>query len=381
VVFSSLFYYAFSATPTDAASNKQAEKLAEEAFLRVGATLFCFVTVSQWWQKFILQVGFPLLRHKWNRYWMQNALKKETARIRHMARGVRDQHIRKLQKKYLEQAGSRVWEEAALKKYATYDDYTILLVQFGYVACFSMVFPLAPLLSLGNTLVQIRMDAFKLCQTRQRPIAEKSGSIGIWENVLQLMIVVAVITNCAMIGLTSVQLRKTLPMLTPSARVLLVVTAEHFLLFIGYMVQSLFPRIPPSVQRALARDRVSQQNSRRRSGDRKEDHCDEDDGEPAEDSDDELLLPSGKGGATGRDSPSLGDGDAGDEETSIVGAIGRRTSNVNFSPVDDASEVTYHSDEDIDPAGERARATRRKSRPCLFLWFGFGLYRVTDLLR
>jgi anoctamin-8 len=325
VVFSSLFYYAFSATPADASNDKQAEKLAEEAFLRVGATLFCFVTVSQWWQKFILQVGFPLLRHKWNRYWMQNALKKETARIRHMARTVRDQHIRKLQKKYLEQAGSRVWEEAALKKYATYDDYTILLVQFGYVACFSMVFPLAPLLSLGNTLVQIRMDAFKLCQTRQRPIAEKSGSIGIWENVLQLMIVVAVITNCAMIGLTSVQLRKTLPMLTPSGRVLVVVIAEHFLLFVGYMVQSLFPRIPPSVQRALARDRVSQQNSRRRhSGEKTEK---EGTGEQAANSDDELL-PSGETIDEDEEFDNADDDDDEDEE-SVVGALGRRTSNVH----------------------------------------------------
>ena len=289
VVFSSLFYYAFSATPGDAASEKEAENIAEEAFLRVGATLFCFVTVSQWWQKFILQVGFPLLRHKWNRYWMQNALKKETARLRHMARDVRDQHIRKLQKRYLEQAGSRVWEEAALKKYGTYDDYTILLVQFGYVACFSMVFPLAPLLSLGNTLAQIRMDAFKLCYTRQRPIAEKSGSIGIWENVLQLMIVVAVITNCAMIGLTSVQLRRTLPMLSATGRVLLVVVAEHILLFVGYMVQSLFPRIPPSVQRALARDRVSQQNSRRKSGE----NCGEEK-EEAMNSDDDAMAPEAK---------------------------------------------------------------------------------------
>ena len=168
-----------------------------------------------------------------------------------------------------------------MKEYDTFDDYTILLVQFGYVACFSMVFPLVPLLSLMNAVVQIRMDAHKLC-TRQRPIAEKSGSIGVsnqtlvsllrftaslkpptinrqvWDNVLQLMIVCAVMTNCTMIGVTSLQLRVHFPGLTSMQRGLIMIVAEHLLLFVGYLMQVIFPRIPPSVQRALARDRLSQ---------------------------------------------------------------------------------------------------------------------------
>ena len=98
-----------------------------------------------------------------------------------------------------------------------------------------------PLLSLLNAVVQIRMDAYKLCRTRQRPIAEKSGSIGVWDNVLQLMIVCAVITNCSMIGLTSLQLRINFPGLSSMHRALFMIMVEHILLFIGYLMQVIEP--------------------------------------------------------------------------------------------------------------------------------------------
>lgn len=46
------------------------------------------------------------------------------------------------------------------------DDYTMSLIQFGYVALFSAAFPLAPLLAMINNLVQTRVDAHKVCKTR-----------------------------------------------------------------------------------------------------------------------------------------------------------------------------------------------------------------------
>lgn len=65
---------------------------------------------------------------------------------------------------------SDLWEEALLKEYNlddVFDDYTMSLIQFGYVALFSAAFPLAPLLAMINNLVQTRVDAYKLCKTRQ----------------------------------------------------------------------------------------------------------------------------------------------------------------------------------------------------------------------
>ena len=50
------------------------------------------------------------------------------------------------------------------------------------------------------------------------------------------------------------------------------IMVEHVLLFIGYLMQVIYPRIPPSVQRALARDRLSQsrhEEERRKSNERR----------------------------------------------------------------------------------------------------------------
>lgn len=52
------------------------------------------------------------------------------------------------------------------------------VIQFGYVTCFSMSFPLAPLFALVNNFFEIRADAYKLCYNTQRPVARKAGGIG-----------------------------------------------------------------------------------------------------------------------------------------------------------------------------------------------------------
>jgi anoctamin-8 len=59
-------------------------------------------------------------------------------------------------------------------------------VQFGYVSFFSVAFPLAPLLAVLHNVVELRCDAYKLLHTKQRPLARRVGSIGVWLFVLQV---------------------------------------------------------------------------------------------------------------------------------------------------------------------------------------------------
>ena len=80
----------------------------------------------------------------------------------------------------LEQATEKAWEESQLAKYDTFEDYTEILIQFGYVSFFSIAFPLAPVLALINNLFELRADAYKLCNSKQRPLARKASGIGIW---------------------------------------------------------------------------------------------------------------------------------------------------------------------------------------------------------
>ena len=96
----------------------------------------------------------------------------------HQAASLQASHKLDKRTEYLEHARSCVWEEATLSTYSTFTDYNQLIIQLGFVLLFAQVFPLAPLIALTNNLIQIRLDAYKICYTRQRPIAQKTSGVG-----------------------------------------------------------------------------------------------------------------------------------------------------------------------------------------------------------
>jgi anoctamin-8 len=67
------------------------------------------------------------------------------------------------------------------------------------VALFSPVYPLAAFLAFLNNIVEIRVDAAKLCKTMQRPEWTAARDIGSWYAVMNVLGFVAVITNATMI--------------------------------------------------------------------------------------------------------------------------------------------------------------------------------------
>jgi len=88
-------------------------------------------------------------------------------------------------------------------------------------------------------------------------MAQKASGIGVWENVLQLMAVLAAMTNVGLMGFTSDVLRRWLPQgLSPADMVGAVMVLEHAMLFLGYVMVNSVPSTPSSVSRALARDRA-----------------------------------------------------------------------------------------------------------------------------
>ncbi|KAK0399546.1 hypothetical protein QR680_003097 [Steinernema hermaphroditum] len=91
------------------------------------------------------------------------------------------------------------------------DDYLEMFIQFGYVLLFSPAFPLAAFCALANNLVEIRVDAFKLCNTVQRPFGRRVKDIGAWQKAME---------------------------------VLLVVILEHIILLAKYMLHMVIPDIP-----------------------------------------------------------------------------------------------------------------------------------------
>ena len=298
-VFTSLYYYAFFRGNSS------------DPYVRIAVMTFTLMTISQWGDKF-LDIVIPVVLHRIQTFriqfnivqtrqrlfrmklsndrrteaihLLQESLDAKNAQLRAATGASSDDAREILQKEITEvveklgtylsdatnsreaverhvnyhaDAKSKCWEEASMSSHSSLVDYTTLVVQLGLVLSFSMVFPLAPLLALLYNLALMRLDAYKLCYTRQRPIAVKRSGIGVWEDVVQIMSVFGVLTNCAIMGITSSQLRDNLSHFGLAGVIIILFVLEHCILLFKYWLHTSIPKVPKSVTRAQERDRKS----------------------------------------------------------------------------------------------------------------------------
>ncbi|XP_034540974.1 anoctamin-5 [Notolabrus celidotus] len=84
-----------------------------------------------------------------------------------------------------------------------FQEYLEMVIQFGFITLFVASFPLAPLLALINNIIEVRVDAWKLTTQFRRPVAAKAHSIGAWQEILNGMAVLSVVTNAFIVAFTS----------------------------------------------------------------------------------------------------------------------------------------------------------------------------------
>ncbi|XP_030056565.1 anoctamin-5 isoform X2 [Microcaecilia unicolor] len=82
-------------------------------------------------------------------------------------------------------------------------EYLEMVIQFGFITLFVASFPLAPLLALMNNILEIRVDSWKLTTQHRRPVAAKAHSIGVWQEILNGMAILSVVTNAFIVAFTS----------------------------------------------------------------------------------------------------------------------------------------------------------------------------------
>ncbi|KFV11521.1 Anoctamin-5, partial [Pterocles gutturalis] len=82
-------------------------------------------------------------------------------------------------------------------------EYLEMVIQFGFITLFVASFPLAPLLALMNNILEIRVDSWKLTTQFRRPVAAKAHSIGVWQEILNGMAILSVVTNAFIVAFTS----------------------------------------------------------------------------------------------------------------------------------------------------------------------------------
>lgn len=134
----------------------------------------------------------------------------------------------------------------------TFDDYLEMWLQFGYAFMFSSVFPMASLYAFVNNLMEMRGDAFKLCVTMRRPFPQLADSMGIWQSAFEALIIMAVMTNCALLCMTATK-ADAFRTWNLWKVVLLFVLVEHVMLLFYFALNKLIPDVPEKVRVKIER--------------------------------------------------------------------------------------------------------------------------------
>ncbi|KAG4412738.1 hypothetical protein IFR04_014135 [Cadophora malorum] len=98
---------------------------------------------------------------------------------------------------------TRVRNEAELDVYDVTTDFREMVVQFGYLSLFSVVWPLTGVSFFINNWIELRGDAMKIALETQRPVPWRSDCIGPWLDALGFLAWLGSLTSAALVFLFS----------------------------------------------------------------------------------------------------------------------------------------------------------------------------------
>ena len=78
-----------------------------------------------------------------------------------------------------------------------------MAIQFGYVTMFAAVAPWATTLCMLNNVIERKSDALRMLYESQRPRWQGAQDIGAWYGIFEFLCFSAILTNMALLGLTS----------------------------------------------------------------------------------------------------------------------------------------------------------------------------------
>ncbi|ORX58748.1 DUF590-domain-containing protein [Hesseltinella vesiculosa] len=163
----------------------------------------------------------------------------------------------------------KVYKEVAMDEYNIYTDYVEMIIQFGYVSMFSVVWPLTALCCQLNNWIELRSDAIKICKYTRRPIPARVENIGPWLDNMETIVWLSSITMASFLYLfhPSTDLHS---IYTPVSTLLAILLSEHLYVLVRFAVQAAFSAFPERAELMMKRnmyllkqrwmDRVSRSN-------------------------------------------------------------------------------------------------------------------------
>jgi anoctamin-10 len=99
----------------------------------------------------------------------------------------------------------RTRRQALRPAYNVQDDIAEMVIQFGYLALFSPVWPLVPIGFFINNWFELRSDFLKICVEHQRPVPTRSDSIGPWVANMESLTWLGSVSSAAIVHLFGTQ--------------------------------------------------------------------------------------------------------------------------------------------------------------------------------
>ncbi len=134
---------------------------------------------------------------------------------------------------------------------STFDDFNEMIIQWGYTVLFVVVFPLAPLLSLLNNFVEVRVDSKKLLSFTQRPTPRQVSDIGAWQSVFTAITAIGIVTNVAIVMFEMDFFEDH----SDAWRLKIFLLFEHFMFLFLVLLAFVLPDVPNSVLMHAKRQR------------------------------------------------------------------------------------------------------------------------------
>ncbi|EKG19494.1 Anoctamin/TMEM 16 [Macrophomina phaseolina MS6] len=174
------------------------------------------------------ELVFPYIKHKASRWWRDyRAEHSNVATINSVVQDEPDEV------EFLKRARN----EAQLEPYNVQDDLTEMVIQFGYLALFSPVWPLVSVGFLVNNWFELRSDFLKICIDHQRPAPVRTDGIGPWIDSLGFLTWLGSISTAAVVHLFGNNMLGGLPGRgTWYALPITIFISEHIYLMLRYVV-------------------------------------------------------------------------------------------------------------------------------------------------
>ncbi len=136
-------------------------------------------------------------------------------------------------------------------------DILALILEFAFIAFFSVTFPLAPGIGFFGGISMVHMDKYRFMHYFKRPTPYRAPDIGIWQWIIEALIYFAIILNAAIFSFTLKGIN------TANANEeTLTILSSNITLFIGlliafisfkFVIQFLIPDLPSNFQTILRR--------------------------------------------------------------------------------------------------------------------------------